>query len=62
MSLLSLHISIPEDSIDEHYVEDDICYLMGDVYLFPLLGYTDRGDTEGYMILPSMRLQNAVNI
>lgn len=47
-----LHISIPEDSIDEHYVEDDICYLMGDVYLFPLLGYTDRGDTEGYMILP----------
>ncbi len=47
-----LQVRIPKDSIDEHYLEDDLCYMMGDVYLFPLLGYTDRGDTEGYMILP----------
>lgn len=49
---LGIHVSIPDDSINENYVEGQLGYLMGDVYLFPLLGYTDRGDTEGYMILP----------
>lgn len=47
-----LHATIPDDSINENYIEDDICFLMGDVYLFPLFGYTDRGDTDGYMLLP----------
>lgn len=47
-----IHTTIPDDSINENYTEEEVCFLMGDVYLFPLLGYTDRGDTEGYMILP----------
>lgn len=47
-----LHTRIPKDSINENYDESKTCFLMGDVYIFPLLGYTDRGDTDGYMILP----------
>lgn len=47
-----LHVYIPKSSIQENFDEEKICYLMGDVYVYPLLGYTDRGDTEGYMILP----------
>ncbi len=47
-----LHVSIPKDSINENFDSEKLCYLMGDVYVYPLLGYTDRGDTEGYMILP----------
>lgn len=47
-----LHTSIPINSVNENYDEDIKCFLMGDVYIFPLLGYTDRGDTDGYMILP----------
>lgn len=47
-----LHVEIPDESINENYEEGKLGWLMGDVYIFPLLGYTDRGDTEGYMILP----------
>ena len=47
-----LHVELPDESINENYEEGKLGYLMGDVRIFPLLGYTDRGDTEGYMILP----------
>lgn len=47
-----IHTKIPKDSINENYDKNKTCFLMGDVYIFPLLGYTDRGDTDGYMILP----------
>lgn len=47
-----LHVEIPIDSVEENFDEKSKCFLMGDVYVYPLLGYTDRGDTEGYMILP----------
>ena len=48
----SINVQIPSDKIVEKKTDDAVCYLMGDVYVFPLLGYTDRGDTNGYMILP----------
>lgn len=49
---MGLHVSIPDDTIKENLEDGKLGYMMGDVYLFPLLGYTDRGDTDGYMILP----------
>ncbi len=39
---------IPADTMKE----TNEAYLMADLYVFPLFGYTDRGDREGYMILP----------
>lgn len=47
-----LSVSIPDESIQENYDESKLCFFMGDVDIFPMLGYTDRGDTGGYMILP----------
>lgn len=44
----ALSWEIPEDTIKETNEN----YLMADLYVFPLLGYTDRGDRDGYMILP----------
>lgn len=37
---------------DSTMKENNESYLMADLYVFPLFGYTDRGDREGYMILP----------
>lgn len=44
-----LTCEIPEKSIKE---TDDSVYAMGYIYIYPLLGYTDLGDRDGYMILP----------
>lgn len=39
---------IPESTMKETNKE----YIMADLYVFPMFGYTDRGDRSGYMILP----------
>lgn len=41
-------VKIPIDSVKE----SKKAYLLANLSLFPLLGYTDRGEREGYMIVP----------
>ena len=43
-----LHVDVPESGKKENNEK----YYIGEVYLFPLLGYTDLGDRDGYMFLP----------
>ncbi len=43
-----LHYEIPADSRKETKKE----FLFGEIHVFPLLGFSDRGEREGYMILP----------
>lgn len=43
-----LKCEIPIDSVKEN----NEMYLLGNLYLFSLLGNTDRGDRDGYMIIP----------
>lgn len=40
---------IPNDSI----IEDDVAqYTIGEIYVFPFMGYTKLGEREGYMFIP----------
>jgi len=43
-----LDVKIPVDSVKENSKS----FLLSNLSLFPLLGYTDRGEREGYMIIP----------
>ncbi len=43
-----VHALIPHESIE--YGEVGIC--IGDIYVYALMGYTERGDRDGYMLLP----------
>lgn len=43
-----LHVAVPEDKI----VEENATYSVGSMYIFNGLGMTEKGDREGYMILP----------
>ncbi len=43
-----LHYEIPADSRKETMKD----YVFGEIHVFPLLGYSDRGERDGYMILP----------
>lgn len=38
--------------LDGSVKENNSSYLLSELYVFPLLGYTERGDREGYMVLP----------
>ena len=44
----ALTVEVPDSSI----VESSPSYMLASLQLFPLLGWTDRGDRDGYMILP----------
>lgn len=44
----SLNVYIPQSSLKEN----SKYYYIGEIYVFPFMGYSDRGDREGYMILP----------
>lgn len=43
-----LSVEVPKSSL----VESNPSYMMASAQFFPLLGWTDRGDRDGYMILP----------
>lgn len=43
-----VHINVPYESI----VTKEANTYIGSMYLYSLMGYTERGDREGYMILP----------
>ena len=43
-----LEVEIPNDSI----VEDSEQYKIGNIYVYPFLGYTYLGEREGYMFVP----------
>lgn len=43
-----VHVNVPYDSIT--YTESNV--YIGSMYLYSLMGYTERGDRDGYMVLP----------
>ncbi|MBE5940241.1 MAG: hypothetical protein E7266_07575 [Lachnospiraceae bacterium] len=43
-----VHALVPHDSIE--FKEANVC--LGDMYVYALMGYTERGDRDGYMIIP----------
>lgn len=44
----SIEVTIPEESIYENSESNKI----GNIYVYPLLGYTWLGETDGYMLVP----------
>lgn len=44
----ALKVEIPESTVSE----TNASYMMAELYVFQMLGYSDRGDREGYLILP----------
>lgn len=44
----ALKVEIPESKISE----TNSAYMMAEFYIFQMLGYSDRGDRDGYLILP----------
>lgn len=44
----ALKVEIPESTVSE----TNSAYMMAELYIFQMLGHSDRGDRDGYLILP----------
>lgn len=44
----ALKVEIPESTVSE----SNSAYMMAELYIFQMLGHSDRGDRDGYLILP----------